>query len=131
MDAQSSGPAFTVHVDDGQWGAVFLGGLLDCRPALFLLAVGERHPGAPWRPSVYEIAHRRLERRSNRTAVSCSADRPPTKRLGQLLQRVGYVVRVLTRRMVEREERHVAAPDDGSIALQVRPLFQAIAVLRH
>ncbi|HEX2393292.1 MAG TPA: hypothetical protein VHI77_10280 [Solirubrobacterales bacterium] len=45
----------------GQWGAVFLGGSLDGRPTLFLLAVGERHPGAPWRPSVYEIAHRRLQ----------------------------------------------------------------------
>lgn len=22
---------------------------------------GERHPGVPWRPSVYEIAHRRLQ----------------------------------------------------------------------
>jgi biotin operon repressor len=47
----------------GQWGAVFLGGLLDDRPTLFLLAVGERHPGAPWRPSVYEVAHRRLQKR--------------------------------------------------------------------
>jgi hypothetical protein len=45
----------------GQWGAVFLGGSLDGRPTLFLLAVGERHPGMPWRPSVYEIAHRRLQ----------------------------------------------------------------------
>jgi hypothetical protein len=44
----------------GQWGAVFLGGISDDRPTLFLLAVGERHPGARWRPSVYEIAHRRL-----------------------------------------------------------------------
>ena len=46
----------------GQWGAVFLGGVIDGAPKLFLLAVGERHPGAPWRPSVYEIAHRRLHR---------------------------------------------------------------------
>lgn len=44
----------------GRWGAVLLGGSLDRRPTLFLLAVGERHPGVPWRPSVYEIAHRRL-----------------------------------------------------------------------
>jgi hypothetical protein len=46
----------------GQWGAVFLGGAVEGRLKLFLLAVGERHPGAPWKPSVYEIAHRRLHR---------------------------------------------------------------------
>jgi hypothetical protein len=46
----------------GQWGAVFLGGAVDGSLKLFLLAVGERHPGAAWRPSVYEIAHRRLHR---------------------------------------------------------------------
>jgi hypothetical protein len=44
----------------GQWGAVLLGGIADGKPTLFLLAVGERHPGARWKPSVYEIAHRRL-----------------------------------------------------------------------
>ena len=44
----------------GQWGAVLLGGIAGGKPTLFLLAVGERHPGVPWRPSVYEIAHRRL-----------------------------------------------------------------------
>lgn len=49
----------------GQWGAVFLGGAIEGSPALFLLAVGERHPGAAWRPSVYEIAHRRLNRRDS------------------------------------------------------------------
>jgi hypothetical protein len=49
----------------GQWGAVFLGGAIDGRLTLFLLAVGERHPGAAWRPSVYEIAHRRLQKRSS------------------------------------------------------------------
>jgi hypothetical protein len=48
----------------GQWGAVFLGGVVEGRPKLFLLAVGERHPGAPWKPSVYEIAHRRLHRQT-------------------------------------------------------------------
>jgi hypothetical protein len=47
----------------GRWGAVFLGGTVGGSPKLFLLAVGERHPGARWRPSVYEIAHRRLHRR--------------------------------------------------------------------
>ena len=25
-----------------------------------LVAVGERHPAQPWKPSVYEVAHRRL-----------------------------------------------------------------------
>jgi hypothetical protein len=45
----------------GQWGAVFLGGMVDGSPRLFLLAVGERHPRAPWGKSVYEIAHRRLQ----------------------------------------------------------------------
>ena len=48
----------------GRWGAVFLGGAVGRSPKLFLLAVGERHPGALWRPSVYEIAHRRLHRSS-------------------------------------------------------------------
>jgi hypothetical protein len=47
----------------GQWGAVFLGGAVDGSLKLLLLAVGERHPGAAWRPSVYELAHRRLHRR--------------------------------------------------------------------
>jgi hypothetical protein len=46
----------------GQWGAVFLGGALNGVPTLFLLAVGNRHPEGPWKPSVYEIAHRRLHR---------------------------------------------------------------------
>ncbi len=49
----------------GQWGAVFLGGTVDGSLTLFLLAVGERHPGAAWRLSVYEIAHRRLHRRDS------------------------------------------------------------------
>lgn len=46
----------------GQWGAVLLGGLADGKPKLFLLAVGGRHPGVRWKPSVYEIAHRRLHK---------------------------------------------------------------------
>jgi len=46
----------------GRWGAVFLGGALSGTPTLFLLAVGDRHPDGPWKPSVYEIAHRRLHR---------------------------------------------------------------------
>lgn len=44
----------------GRWGAVFSGAQKGSRPILVLLAVGERHPPGPWRPSVYEIAHRRL-----------------------------------------------------------------------
>jgi hypothetical protein len=32
------------------------------KPVLVLLAVGERHPDRRWKPSVYEIAHRRLNR---------------------------------------------------------------------
>lgn len=47
----------------GQWGAVLLGGVIDDKPKLFLLAAGRRHPEAPWQPSVYEIAHRRLQAR--------------------------------------------------------------------
>ena len=46
----------------GQWGAVLAGDEEASKPALVLVAVGERHPSAPWRPSVYEIAHRRLHR---------------------------------------------------------------------
>jgi hypothetical protein len=34
------------------------------KPALVLVAVGERHPERPWKLSVYEIAHRRLNKRS-------------------------------------------------------------------
>jgi hypothetical protein len=44
----------------GPWGAVFGIDREASKPALLLLAVGERHPGVPWRPSVYEIADRRL-----------------------------------------------------------------------
>lgn len=46
---------------DGPWGAVFLGDLVDGAPTLVLLAVGQRHPVQPWTPSVYQVAHRRLE----------------------------------------------------------------------
>jgi len=44
----------------GQWGAVLSGDQEAKKPALVLLAVGLRHPERPWKPSVYEIAHRRL-----------------------------------------------------------------------
>ncbi|SRR6266487_6684115 len=46
----------------GQWGAVFLGGAVGGSLKLFLLAIGERHPRAPWQQSVYETAHRRLHK---------------------------------------------------------------------
>jgi hypothetical protein len=45
---------------DGQWGAVLAGDEEAAKPALVLIAVGDRHPAQPWKPSVYEIAHRRL-----------------------------------------------------------------------
>lgn len=44
----------------GRWGAVFSIDRAADKPALLLLAVGERHPDRPWRSSVYEIAHRRF-----------------------------------------------------------------------
>lgn len=44
----------------GQWGAILAGDQEAMKPALVLVAVGERHPARPWKPSVYEIAHRRL-----------------------------------------------------------------------
>jgi hypothetical protein len=46
----------------GQWGAVLAGDEQATKPALVLLAIGERHPARRWKPSVYEIAHRRLNR---------------------------------------------------------------------
>ena len=55
---------FYIPQPAGQWGAVLLGGAKNGRPTLFLLAVGDRHPVAPWKPSVYEIAHRRLHRQA-------------------------------------------------------------------
>lgn len=53
---------FYIPQPAGQWGAVLLGGLDNGKPTLFLLATGDRHPDALWKPSVYEIAHRRLHR---------------------------------------------------------------------
>jgi hypothetical protein len=46
----------------GRWGAVLAGDEEATKPALVLVAVGERHPAQRWKPSVYEIAHRRLNR---------------------------------------------------------------------
>jgi hypothetical protein len=45
---------------DGRWGAVFTIDQEASKVALVVLAVGERHPSAPGRPSVYEVADRRL-----------------------------------------------------------------------
>jgi hypothetical protein len=47
---------------DGRWGAVFSIDREASKPALVLLAVGERHPDRPWKRTVYEIAHRRFNR---------------------------------------------------------------------
>jgi hypothetical protein len=53
---------FCIPRPAGQWGAVLSGDEEASKPALVLVAVGERHPAQPWRPSVYEVAHRRLNR---------------------------------------------------------------------
>lgn len=46
---------------DGRWGIVFVGIVDETgRVALRVLALGVRHPDAPWRPSVYQVADRRL-----------------------------------------------------------------------
>ena len=45
----------------GPWGMVFTGDR-DPTPVLVFLAFGVRHPRSPWRPSVYQVAHRRLHR---------------------------------------------------------------------
>jgi hypothetical protein len=46
---------------DGAWGIVFRGERSqDGTPTLLCLAFGLRHPRAPWQPSVYQVAHRRL-----------------------------------------------------------------------
>lgn len=45
---------------DGRWGAVFMAATVNGAVTLVLLAVGERHPSVAWRPSVYQVAHRRL-----------------------------------------------------------------------
>jgi hypothetical protein len=46
---------------DGRWGLVLVPIASATEPlTLRALAFGERHPTAPWRPSVYQVAHRRL-----------------------------------------------------------------------
>lgn len=45
---------------DGTWGAVLAFVRETTGFALRVVAVGERHPRQEWRPSVYEIAHRRI-----------------------------------------------------------------------
>ncbi len=42
-------------------GAVFLRATVKGAPTLRLLAGGERHPSATWRPSIYQVADRRLK----------------------------------------------------------------------
>lgn len=51
---------FYIPRSAGQWGAVLVADEEASKPALVWIAVGERHPEQPWRPSVYEVAHRRL-----------------------------------------------------------------------
>jgi hypothetical protein len=51
---------FYIPPPAGRWGAVLTVDEEAGRPALVLIAVGERHPAQRWKPSVYEIAHRRL-----------------------------------------------------------------------
>jgi hypothetical protein len=46
---------------DGQWGIVLVPVAEPTgQIALRAITFGERHPTAPWRPSVYQVAHRRL-----------------------------------------------------------------------
>lgn len=52
---------FYIPQPDGRWGAVLTADTRDGTKTLLLLAVGERHPTQPWRPSVYQVAHARLE----------------------------------------------------------------------
>lgn len=52
---------FYVPQPDGKWGAVLTADTHDGTKTLLLLAAGERHPAQPWRPSVYQVAHARLE----------------------------------------------------------------------
>jgi hypothetical protein len=51
---------FYIPPPAGRWGAVLVADEEAAKLALVLIAVGERHPARAWKPSVYEIAHRRL-----------------------------------------------------------------------
>jgi hypothetical protein len=51
---------FYIPQPDGKWGAVLTADTDSGATVLVLLAVGERHPTQPWRPSVYQVAHARL-----------------------------------------------------------------------
>lgn len=44
----------------GQWGLVLRLALRSGEPVLYHVAFGVRHPGRAWQPSVYQVAHRRL-----------------------------------------------------------------------
>jgi hypothetical protein len=46
---------------DGPWGIVLVAVATENESvSLRAIAFGERHPSAPWRPSVYQVADRRL-----------------------------------------------------------------------
>ena len=49
------------------------------KPALVLLAVGERHPPQPWKLSVYEIAHRRINVGSPGSPARVRTSFPPNR----------------------------------------------------
>lgn len=51
----------------GDWGMVFEGRInTDGQPFLHCLAFGRRHPARASQPSVYQLAHQRLQRRHDR-----------------------------------------------------------------
>ncbi|MBJ7469661.1 MAG: hypothetical protein JHD16_00085 [Solirubrobacteraceae bacterium] len=56
------GPKQKGH-DSGAWGMVFQVAIQDGQPVLVYLAFGLRHPAPLTRPSVYQLAHRRLHGR--------------------------------------------------------------------
>jgi hypothetical protein len=45
----------------GRWGMVLQLGRAGQGLVLYHLAFGVRHPERPWQPSVYQVAHRRLQ----------------------------------------------------------------------
>lgn len=48
----------------GQWGLVLRLGRRSGEPVLYHIAFGMRHPDRAWQPSVYRVAHGRLQRAS-------------------------------------------------------------------
>jgi hypothetical protein len=58
-----------VPAPDGVWRMVFGGERSqDATATLLCLGFGPRPPGAPWQPSVYQVAYRRLARARDRAA---------------------------------------------------------------